>query len=86
MRLGLIVMWFIFMLLDEGLKPIGEAGPDWYVDEAGITVMAVLMTGAGLWLLVAVPTRRRVRYRLRRHIGRMSVTMRNREWRPFRVG
>ena len=46
-----IVIWVVFLLLDEGLKPIGEAGPDWYVDEAGITVMAVLMIGTGLWLL-----------------------------------
>ena len=46
-----IVIWFVFLALDEGLKPIGEAGPDWYVAEAGITVMAVLMVAAGLWLL-----------------------------------
>ena len=46
-----IVFWFVFLALDAGLKPIGEAGPDWYVDEAGITAMAALMVGAGLWLL-----------------------------------
>ena len=46
-----IVIWFVFMSLDEGLKPIGEAGPDWYVAEAGITVMTALMIAAGLWLL-----------------------------------
>lgn len=46
-----IVIWFVFMLLDEGLKPIGEAGPDWYAAEAGITAIAILMIAAGLWLL-----------------------------------
>lgn len=46
-----ILIWFVFMLLDEGLKSIGEAGPDWYVDEAGITAIAVLMIGLGLWSL-----------------------------------
>src|SRR5687767_6345121 len=45
-----IVIWFVFILLDGGLKPIGEAGPAWYVDEAGITVMAALMVAAGLLL------------------------------------
>jgi len=46
-----IVIAFVFSALDDGLKPIGEAGPDWYVAEAGITVIAVLMIVAGLWLL-----------------------------------
>ena len=46
-----ILVWFLFLALDEGLKPIGEAGPDWYVAEAGITAIAILMIGAGLWLL-----------------------------------
>ena len=46
-----IVIWFVFILLDGVLKPIGEAGPDWYVDEAGITAIAVLMIGLGLWSL-----------------------------------
>ena len=46
-----ILTWFLFILLDGGLKPIGEAGPDWYVDEAGITAIAILMIGAGLWSL-----------------------------------
>ena len=46
-----MLIWFVFILLDGVLKPIGEAGPDWYVDEAGITAIAVLMIGVGLWSL-----------------------------------
>jgi hypothetical protein len=50
-----VVIWVVFIALDGGLKPIGEAGPDWYVDEAGITASAVLMVGTGLWLLRREP-------------------------------
>ena len=50
-----IAIWFVFLLLDGALKPIGEAGPDWYVDEAGITAIAVLMIAAGLWLVRREP-------------------------------
>ena len=55
LALSPIVTWFVFILLDGGLKPIGEAGPDWYVDEAGITAIAVLMIGLGLWTLRREP-------------------------------
>ena len=46
-----IVIWFVFIALDGGLKPLAEAGPDWYADEGGITAIAVLMIASGLWLL-----------------------------------
>lgn len=46
-----VVIWFVFMVFDEGLKPIGEAGPEWYAAEAGITAMAILMVVVGLLLL-----------------------------------
>ena len=46
-----IVIWLVFSLFDDGLKPLGERGPDWYAAEAGITAMAVLMVVVGLWLL-----------------------------------
>ena len=29
----------------------GPGNPDWYVDEAGITAIALLMIGVGLWSL-----------------------------------
>ena len=46
-----IVIWFVFLVFDEGLKPIGELGPPWYEVEAGITLMAILMVVVGLLLL-----------------------------------
>ena len=45
-----IAAWVVFMLLDGVLKPVGEAGPVWYRDEAGITAMALLMIVAGVWV------------------------------------
>lgn len=46
-----IVAWIVFIALDSALAPVGEAGPDWYEDEGGITVTAVLMIVGGLWFL-----------------------------------
>lgn len=46
-----IAAWIVFIALDSVLAPVGEAGPDWYEDEGGITVTAVLMIVAGLWFL-----------------------------------
>ena len=46
-----IVAWIVFITLDSALAPVGEAGPDWYEDEGGITATAVLMIVAGLWFL-----------------------------------
>lgn len=50
-----------FMLLDGIAKPlVGDAGPSWLEDEAGIVLTGVVWLAVGLGLLRSIPPRRPV--------------------------